>query len=216
MSTLRTARRMAIAERQYHAVVFDLYSVPGQFMIMRDKKPDDPNVFEGDPVGEFHRLPDNIAIVSISAPSWTKLDVTRTDDVNLDGTEEVCADTIWNPQEGDGRVNPVYRLIGFEPTGTATAAVIYLWNVEDGRTPLPNPNNKQTVANLDTIGIPPGLTVAVPINDQRNYFSVGVEDSSDDAYYYTIAVSAITGNVTVYDYAWGTGTPQWDRKKDGS
>lgn len=230
LSTLRAARRMAIAERIYRsvAVAFDIYSIPAKFAIMAE--PRDNEFFI---IGEPHRLPDNIAIIAVNAPAWTLLDVTRTDDVDLDGDDESPTEpgeaelptsgTIYNPELNpvtmipgrNGIVNPIYRMIRFQATGTADAALLYLWNIEDGRIPLPNPSYGQTLSNLHTIGIPPGLRVAVPANNQREYFEVINEASTDDAYYYTIAVNAITGNVTVYDYAWGYGSPQWDRKKDG-
>ena len=221
MSALRTARRMAISERVYRsvAVAFDLYSIPGRFVMMAEPRED-----EFFAIGEERRLPENIAIVSMNTLGWTKMDVTRTDDVNLDGTEDTgtAATTVYNPQRTaagnpgpNGIVNPIYRMVKFRRTGTSDATVIYLWNIEDGRTPLPSPTVAQTRSHLHLLGVPPGLGLVTPTDDQEEYFQTLDEASLDDAYYYTIVVNAITGNVNVYDYAWGNGTPQWDRKKDG-
>ncbi len=231
LSTLRAARRMAIAERIYRsvAVAFDIYSVPAEFVIMAEPRENEFFTIDEKP----RRLPDNIAIVAVNEPGWSRLDVTRTDDVDLDGDDESPTDPgkaelptsgrIYNPERLPGsmiygrnqRVNSIYRMIRFRPTGTADGTLLYLWNIEDDRTPLPNPSAGQTRSNLHIIGIPPGLRVAVPTNNQRQYFEVINEASPDDAYYYTIEVNSITGNVTVYDYAYGYGGSQWDRKKDG-
>jgi type II secretory pathway pseudopilin PulG len=215
MSTLRTARRMAIAEREYRVLALNLFSIPGEFVIMRPGDATTPWI----PVGKTHRLPDNIAIVSVADPAWTTLDVTRTDDRNpIDGAPEdlTTVPTIYNPGHANGVVNDLFRLIRFYPTGTADAAMIYLWNVTEERREIPNPSPELSAANLANLGVPPGLIIN-NINDQTTFFRVPTDDSEDDAYYYTLVVNRLTGSVEVYDYAWGyNGAPnQWDRKKDG-
>ena len=219
MSALRVARRQAIAERELRALALDIYSIPAEFVVMR---------WTGTTwaqEGESRRLPDNIAVVGIDVPGWTNLDITRTDDVDLDDIEDTSAvpsDTqvIFNPQvdsAGDpattnGIVNPVYRLIKFQPTGTADSAMIYIWNTTEERRELPSPTAGQTTSNIHKLGVPPGLLINNASN-QAIFFEVPTDDSPADAYYYTLVVNPITGGVIVYDYAWGTGG--WDRKKDG-
>ena len=92
--------------------------------------------------------------------------------------------------------------------------MIYLWNITEGRREIPNPTAFLSAANLSKLGVPPGLSIN-DIDDQQAFFSVQSESSEEDAYYYTLVVNRITGAVEVYDYAWGYGNPQWDRKKDG-
>ncbi len=229
MSSLRVARRIAIAERQYRALAINLHAIPAEFSIMRPQNSSDSGPHLWIPVGEPHKLPDNIAIVSVSAPGWSQLDVTRTDDVNFNGSEDPLqtntavfsqVPAIFNPELNAGVpgpnliVNPIFRMIRFYPTGTADAAVIYLWNTTEARREIPNPNVNLSAANLSALGVPPGLSINT-INNQTSFFSVPTEDSPDDAYYYTIVVNKLTGAVEVYDYAWGNGGSQWDRKKDG-
>ncbi len=229
MSTLRATRRIAIAERQYHALAINLHAIPAEFSIMRPKTSSDSGPQLWIPVGESHRLPDNIAVVSISTSGWTKLDVTRTDDFDFSGAEDPRQTNtavfsqepaIFNPELNAGVpgpnsiVNPIFRMIRFYPTGTADRAVIYLWNTTEARREIPNPNANLSAANLSALGVPPGLSLDVS-NNQQTFFNVPSEDSPDDAYYYTLVVNRLTGAVEVYDYAWGNGGSQWDRKKDG-
>ena len=224
MTALRTARRMAITKREMRALALDIYSIPAQFAVMKLYSVN-PDVWVKE--GEFHALPNNVAIVAVVTTtnlSWTTLDVTRTDDVDLNGIEDTPGtdETIFNPQlKPDGTpgpnniVNPIYHLIRFEPTGTADKALIYLWNIEDGRRALPAVTEPQSLSNLHTLGVPPGFLINA--NNQGTFFKLPDDESPDDAFYYTLAVSPITGTVTAYDYAWGTGatTDEWDRKKDG-
>jgi len=237
MSTLRTARRMAIAEREYRIVALNLFAIPGEFVIMRPKNYSDTGPQLWIPVGETHRLSENIAIVSVSPPTWNQLDVLRTDDADLDGVEDAVLKKVTNtavynfvpaifnpeldPTTGDPNpstnliVNSLFRVIRFYPTGTADAAMIYLWNTTEGRREIPNPTADLSAANLANLGVPPGLTVDASGN-QLTYFDVTSPASEDDIYYYTLVVNRLTGSVEVYDYAWGYGSPQWNRKKDGS
>ena len=233
MSSLRTTRRMAIAEREYRVLALNLHAIPGEFAIMRPRTPDDLGPQLWIPVGEKHRLPDNIAIVSVSASGWTQLDVTRTDDVDLNGAEDPLrtntaffnqAPAIFNPElnaatgnpnpETNSIANPIFRIIRFYPTGTADRAVIYLWNTTEARREIPNPDTNLSAANLASLGVPPGLALH-PSGNQGTFFSVSSDSSEDDAYYYTLVVNRLTGAIEVYDYAWGNGGSQWDRKKDG-
>lgn len=216
-SALRTARRMAIAERELRALAIDIYSIPAEFRVMSSS--DDGTTWS--PIGDLQPLPNNIAIVSIVQPGWTFLDVTRTDDTNLDGAEDDLSaiPTIYNPGNLNGIVNDVFRLIRFYPTGTADPAMIYLWNITDERREIPNPTAELSAANLQNLGVPPGLSIH-DINDQTIFFNLPSEDSEADSYYYTLVVNPLTGSVEVYDYAWGTGggtspNMRWDRKKDG-
>ena len=227
MSSLRTTRRMAIAEREYRVLALNLYAIPGEFVIMR---PGDttttPWVPVDGPEGELHRLPDNIAIVSVSEPGWKYLDVTRTDDRNpIDGTPEdlTAFQTIYNPGHANVIPNDLFRLIRFYPTGTADAAMIYLWNTTEARREIPNPDTDLSATNLPNMGIPPGF-LPNDNTDQTKFFRLPSSELADDSYYYTLVVSRITGSVTVYDYAWGIGEIEdppgtffyeWDRKKDG-
>ena len=218
MSSLRAARREAITERELRALAIDLHSIPGEFFIMREKGDDDPEgSLDWIQVGESHKLPDNIAIVAVlddlDDSQW---DVRRTDDDDLDGTANSGTDQwdppIFNPDPGASTdVNSIYRLIRFNPTGTADGASIYLWNIEDERGENPNPSDNETLANLHTVGVPPGLRLD-PSKNQTTFFAVWDDESQYDNYYYTIVVNPITGGVAVYDYAWRGG---WDRKKDG-
>ena len=221
VSALRAVRRLAIAEREYRVLAINLYPIPGEFVMMRPRGSGDPATPIWIQVGEARQLPNNIAIVAAVAANdsnWTNLDIldiTRTDDANpINGVEDLTiSDTMFNPANGDGLVNDIYRLIRFYPTGTADSALIYLWNVTEGRREIPNPSVNLSLSNISALGVPPGLNINA-IGDQTQFFNVptGGDDSPDDAYYYTLEVSPITGSVIVYDYAWGGG---WDRKKDG-
>ena len=161
------------------------------------------------------------------------MNVTRTDDNNLDGFENTAFEDsllnlaqIYNPeiippgfpnagQPGkNGMTNELFRLVRFRSTGTGDAAIIYLWNTKENRRELPNPTDGQTLSNLYALGVPPGLKINDPA-DQTQFFAVADPTSTDDSYYHTLVVNPITGSVAVHDYAWGYGTPQWDRKKDG-
>jgi len=102
-------------------------------------------------------------------------------------------------------------IIRFYPTGTADSALIYLCNVTEERREIPNPSVNLSLSNIPALGVPPGLNINA-VDNQQQFFNVPTDDSVDDAYYYTLEVSPITGSVIVYDYAWGGG---WDRKKDG-
>ncbi len=241
MSALRTARRLAILgirdishATQMYAVGFDIYSVPARFAILRKTgSATDWNSWQI--TYDFEELPENIAIVAIkqaSSPAFA-FDVTRTDDDNLDVVEDtVSTNLIYNPQVippgfpnagqpgANGMTNIVYRLVKFWPTGTADPAIIYLWNSKEGRQEIPNATTGMTLSNLHALGVPPGLQLDV-LTDQQNFYRLPSDSSSFDSYYYTVVVNPITGNVTVYDYAWGEGggtAPhmRWDRKKDGS
>ena len=147
----------------------------------------------------------------------------RTEDVGVNGVDDGSG-AAFPPQQGfegvdagedDTDIDPVYRIIRFGPQGNADRATIWLWNVSDGRAPLPG-----TVANapasLVGLGLPPGLSIQA-INDQRNYFTVS--DQTQDGHYHTIDVNPVTGSVQVYDYARGTGTVgppnDWDQDKYG-
>jgi prepilin-type N-terminal cleavage/methylation domain-containing protein len=216
-SALRTARRLAITNRELTALAIDIYSIPAEFVMMREEN---AGSCDWAPIGEYHRLPDNIAIVAVTGSSWSSnpLDITRTDDQNtIDSTEDLspaCPDRLFNPGSGNGIVNTVYHLIRFQPTGTVDGAMIYLWNVTEGRQELPASTDAHALSNLHALGVPPGLT----INDatrQDQFFNVATSASEADSYYYTLVVNPITGGVMVYDYAWGTGSGIWDRKKDG-
>jgi len=244
ITALRTARRLAITGRELRALALDIYSIPAQFVVMRQRRPNEAATEpEWIQEGEFHALPNNIAIVAVETPGWTTLDVTRTDDYDLDGYDQgnppgstavgnsghllSSGLMIFNPQTNPstglaGRnfiVNPIYHLIQFEPTGTADRALIYLWNVEDARRDFPSPTIPQILSNLHTLGVPPGFLIDT--NDQASFFTLPDPESPEDANYYTLAVNPITGGVTAYDYAWGTGNEEddpdfeWDRKKDG-
>lgn len=266
-TALRTARRIAITKREVRALALDIYSIPAEFMIMRFDDKTDPThqTWVQDENTEAHKFTDdNVAVVAVSTMPWptdggsppvSVLDITRTDDTDLDTEEESSSlptrdSTIFNPQIGndpddaaygkpsqtDGHVTPIYHLIKFQPTGTADAAYIYLWNIEQGRQEIfptgattPEEANEKIVAfglsNILKLGIPPGLIVDNE-NDQSQFFRLPDSPpppapqacaSPADAYYYTVVVNPITGGVTVYDYAWGTGSTNdgWDRKKDG-
>lgn len=225
-AALRAARRVAITKRELRALALDIYSIPAEFVEMR---------WTGTTwarEGEAHQLADNVAVVAVTTPGWTLLDITRTDDVNLDGSEESWAlpsatQTLFNPQvdsSGDPAatndfVNLVYHLVKFNQTGTADSAVIYLWNVKDERREIPGGTTAQALSNIHTLGVPPGLVIKND-DDQQAFFSLPTTDSPADIYYYTLVVNPITGGVKVYDYAWGTGASaspdyEWDRKKDG-
>lgn len=214
MTALRAARRQAITERELRALALDIYSIPAEFVTMREKRADDPT---GSPdwirVGESRRLPENIAVVAIlSDQGASALDARRTDDNDFDGVEDTTTSgTIFNPSEADAHINPIYRLIRFEPTGTADEAVIYLWNISEERREIPAPDPTLVLSNFHNLGAPPGLNVN--LTQQSQFFTVASATSSYDAFYYTLVVNPITGGVTVYDYAWGDGG--WDRKKDG-
>ena len=230
VSSLRVARRIAIAERQYHALAINLHAIPAEFSIMRPRTASDSGPHLWIPVGEPHKLPDNIAIVSISASAGATLDVTRSDDVNLDGAEDPLQTNtaifsqepaIFNPELMDPDspgpnliANPIFRMIRFYPTGTADRAVIYLWNTTEARREIPNPDTNLSAANLSALGVPPGLTLDPSLDSQVTFFSVPTDNSPDDTYYYTVVVNKLTGAVEVYDYAWSNGGG-WDRKKDG-
>ncbi len=238
MSALRAARRLAIKEITLHAVAFDIYSIPSRFGILRhtalpsDSPSDSDYWYKWELVGEFERLPQNIAIVAINQPSDTSFNVTRTDDLDLDGVEDVESTAlIYNPQvippgfSGAGTPGPngitnlVFRLVKFQPTGAADSAIIYLWNTTEDRNELPNPTVGQMLSNLHALGVPPGLQLD-PSNNQQTFFRLPNQASIADVYYYTLVVNPITGGITVYDYAWGEGggtapNKQWDRKKDG-
>jgi prepilin-type N-terminal cleavage/methylation domain-containing protein len=213
MTALRSARREAITQRELRALALDIYSIPGQFVTMRQPRTGEPASPAWIQAGEPRQLPNNIAVVAIlDDPAATTLNALRTDDNVLDGTEDTdTGGTIFNPSYNDGLVNPVYRLIRFEPTGTADRAVIYLWNTTEERREIPSPDPPLVVSNFHTLGAPPGLDINTSQQDQ--YFTVADPASIYDVFYYTLAVNGITGGVTVYDYAWGDG--QWDRKKDG-
>lgn len=225
MSSLRAARRMAIAERELRALAIDLYSIPGEFTIMRPRNSNDPPAPLWIAVGESHQLPNNIAIVAVTSRTWTTLDITRTDDVNLNGAEDplVTSATIFNPEldaagnpnpSTNGIVNSIYRLVKFYPTGTADEAMIYLWNTTEERRDIPNPSMNLSLSNIPALGVPPGLDINA-LNNQQAFYSVPSENSEFDVYYYTLVVNPLTGSVEIYDYAWGYGNPQWNRRKDG-
>lgn len=223
-AALRAARREAITKRELRALALDIYSIPAEFVEMR---------WTGTTwaqQGEARTLPDNIAIVAVTTPGWTNLDITRTDDVNpIDGIEESSAlpsqtQTIFNPQVDssgnpvatNGLVNSVYHLVKFNQTGTADSAVIYLWNVKDERREIPGGTTAQALSNIHTLGVPPGLMIFGGATNQQAFFSLPSADSPADIYYYTLVVNPITGGVKVYDYAWDDGSDSgWDRKKDG-
>ncbi len=222
-SALRAARREAITKGELRALALDIYSIPAEFVEMR---------WTGTTwaqVGQAHKLADHIAVVAVTTPGWTYLDITRTDDVNLNGSEDVWTvppletDTLFNPQVDsagvpsatNGIVNLVYHLVKFQPTGTADSAEIYLWNVQDDRREIPGGTAAQALSNINALGVPPGLVINNASN-QQVFFSLPSSDSPTDIYYYTLVVNPITGGVKVYDYAWDDGSGSgWDRKKDG-
>ncbi|GAB4343649.1 MAG: hypothetical protein Kow0099_22280 [Candidatus Abyssubacteria bacterium] len=232
MTALRTTRREAITNRELRALALNIYSIPAEFVMMRQPRTGEPSVPSWIEVGEPHQLPKNIAIVAVMESLSGSLDAKRTDDVDLDlddenptspGDPELPSNSrIFNPEldpniptPTHGRnvhVNPIYRLIRFWPTGTADPAVIYLWNITEGRQEIPAPTAAMALSNIDTLGVPPGLQLN-NITSQTNFFTVPTANSPYDTYYYTLVVNSVTGGVRVYDYAWGDG---WDRKKDGS
>jgi prepilin-type N-terminal cleavage/methylation domain-containing protein len=212
LSALRATRREAVTEREVRALALDLQSIPAQFVMMREKKASDPQgSLDWIQVGEAHAFSDNVAIVGVlddlDDSTW---DVRRTDDDDMDGTPNTMGLPIFNPADG-GLVNGIYRLIRFNPTGTADQAIVFLWNIEDERGEIPNPSPGEVLAGLDKLGIPPGLRLD-PSGVQSTYFTVWDDESPTDEFYFTVVVSPVTGNVSVYDYAWRGG---WDRKKDG-
>ena len=230
-TALRVARREAIAEREVRALALDIYSIPARFVTMRETDPEDPeyNLASWVPVGQETALVNDIAVVAVLHNFPGPLDVTRTDDVDLDGVpmhndggaggstsppdEPGYTDSsrIFNPSDTDNYVNAIYNLIRFQPTGTADRALIYLWNINESRSEIPNPTTAQALSNLPVLGVPPGLQINT-LTDQRSFFNVPTAASTADSHYYTVVVNNITGSVTVYDYAWRGG---WDRKKDG-
>lgn len=186
-------------------------------------------------VGEIRALPENIVVVDTRIGSETGFNVTRTEDDNMDGTLAAAEDTgidgdlntvdstgtnYRDPQEGNGDLadpfyhgDPVYRIIRFQPTGTADKALVHLWDITEERRDVPPNNNLPD--SLFRIGYPPGLEPAA--GTQTDYFNVSTSSSETDTYYYTLVVNPITGGVSVYDYAWGEGgANDWDRKKDGA
>jgi prepilin-type N-terminal cleavage/methylation domain-containing protein len=220
MTALRNARRMAITKREVRALALDIYSIPAEFGVMRPKTPRDlPASPAWIQEGVFQQLPENIAIVAVTTPGWNTVNIARTDDVNpINGIEEglgAFPTPIYNPGAGNGLVNSIYHLVTFNPTATASPAVIYLWNVTEERRELPSVSAAHALSNLDTLGVPPGLVIN-NANDQQTFFSLPTAASPDDSYYYTLVVNPITGGVTIYDYAWDDGSGGgWNRRKDG-
>lgn len=229
-SALRTARRLAITNREVRALALDIYAIPAEFMIMRPKGAS----WEQDPGVETHTFTEqNIAVVGVTDRNWGvapyTLNITRTDDMppidGVEGTVTIPSISLafYNPGAGNGLINSIYYLIRFQPTGTADDALIYLWNIQEGRHEIPIATPALALSNITKLGVPPGLLIDDP-TDQSKFFRLPNEASVADAYYYTLVVNPITGGVTVYDYAWGIGGPnpppspprmRWDRKKDG-
>lgn len=194
--------------------------------------------------GDVHELAPNIVVVAalISSTGFQgddfaalRLNARRTEDTDLDGsvtgldedaedvgldgsdTADRDADGPVDLNEQDGELDPVYRVIRFDPQGRSDRAVIWLWDAAEGGTPIPA-NIPNLPASLQAIGLPPGMSLMTAGRTQENYFTV--TDQTKDTNYYTIEVTPGTGAVQIYDYARGTGTvgppTDWNMAKDGA
>ncbi len=192
--------------------------------------------------GDVQELPRNVVVVATMIASTgylgddfspaIRLNAWRTEDVNMDAALAAAEDLgVDGFDDGDGAANePVdageddaidsslYRVVRFGPQGGADRAIIWLWNTTDGGATLPGGIAANAPASLRTLGLPPGMSVQDPA-DQQNYFTV--TDQTQDAHYYTVAVNPTTGTTEVFDYARGTaaagGPPfDWDLDKDGA